>query len=561
MADGGWTLTAIYLAYALVSLPFLRSVWASLGADELVGIKPVLALFFIAFCAVALSAYLAPTTSATLSARLSNGIRCRTGLALSLLLALALIAPAVIASAVLDFFPNSGDEFAYFFQGGLFAKGELWAKAPPLGYTFVPYRTWIFGTKWLSQYPPGWPLMIAGALRAGLPAWSLNALIGAASAATLMSPLWGFKNRVTWFVVVALYVLTPFYLLNAASFHSHMVSALLVLLVCVCCLKYQRDRRAAALIACGALLGLIGLTRYYTFILVLPALCYWLFIENHGRRLRIVVALLLGGLPFLGLLMTYQYLVTGNPLQSTYALIANKDSFLSFTSRAVAVGVNLTAYRFEELGIWTSPIVVPVYLFCILSKLKSRSIAFYDLVFPAFVAGYVFFPDLGGNRYGPRYYFDSFPLMLVTIVSAAPHAAEWARRLWNRPLAVCAMQVSVIYILVELPFAFATYHRQVESREEPYHFASAQRLDKAVVVVETSSGDGFLAEDLVRNDEALKARILYARAGVTAGELRRALPGRSIWVYTRDDPESLARLESISSSTLDGTRLEPEKLP
>ena len=290
-ADGGWTLTAIYSVYILASLPFLRSVWKSLGADESVGMKPVLALFVIAFCAVALSAYLAPTASAILSARLLNCVRCRTGLALPLLLALAWVAAALIASAVLDFFPNSGDEFAYFFQAGLFAKGELWARAPPLGYTFVPYRTWILGAKWLSQYPPGWPLTMAAALRAGIPVWSLNALIGAASAAALMSPLWRFQNRVTRFVVGALYVLTPFYLLNAASFHSHMMSALLVLLVCVCCLKYQRDHRAASLIACGALLGLIGLTRYYTFILVLPALCYWLFIENHGRRLRIVVAL------------------------------------------------------------------------------------------------------------------------------------------------------------------------------------------------------------------------------------------------------------------------------
>ena len=202
--DAGWTLAAIYAAYVVVSLPMQQEVWVTLASGD-AGLgklnKTALALFVVTFGAVALAAYLAPATSEELSRRLSEWLRRRVGLALSLLLTTAIVAPVAVAYAVLDCFPNSGDEFAYYFQAGLFAKGQLWAEAPPLGYTFVPYRTWIIGDKWLSQYPPGWPVAMAAALLTGIPAWSLNALMGVASAAGLMSPLWRYPDRAGALVV------------------------------------------------------------------------------------------------------------------------------------------------------------------------------------------------------------------------------------------------------------------------------------------------------------------------------------------------------------------------
>ena len=344
-----------------------------------------------------------------------------------------------------------------------------------------------------------------------------------------------------------LYVLTPFYVLNAASFHSHMLSALLILALCLCCLWYERNRRLAALVASGGLLGLIGMTRYFSLVLILPALCYWLLVENRRSRFRIVAGMALAALPFVGLLMAYHYLVTGSPLRSTYALIPVQDTFGSFSPRDALEGAKLTIDRIEDLGIWASPVLLPVYLVCIASKLRSRSIAFYDLMFPAFVVGYVLLPTLGGNRYGPRYYFDAFPLMLATIMSAAPHAAAWARRFCNRPIAIHAALVSAVYLLTCLPFALGAYHRQVQSRQEPFRFAMARELADAIVIVRNSSGRGLLAADLARNDPGLQAPVLYARTGATpeiaAQQLRRVFPDRSIWIYERHDPEQVGRLE------------------
>ena len=492
-----------------------------------------LGLIAAALTALALAAYVTPTATERASTWLASWVRSKRGLTLVLLVVCAALVPGIIAYGVLDRFQNSGDEYAYFFQAEQFAKGHLWAKAPPLGDSFIPYRTWIIGDKWLSQYPPGWPLVLSMAMLAGIPAWTVNAVLGAGSAASLVSPLWNFKDRSLSFVVVALYLGTTFYLLNAASLYSHMLPALLILLVCLACLWYQRDRKTPALVACGVLLGLIGLTRYFSLALLLPALAYWMFVENRSGRIRMLAVVALAGLPFLAWLLAYQYWITGNPLHNTYSLISAHDVFLSFKPDDVLEGAQLTLYRFAELSVWGSPLLVPAYLVCLVSKVAGRSLRFYDLIFPCFVVGYVFFADLGGNRYGPRYYFDSFPLMLVTIVSAVPQVTSWVAGTTRRALVTGAVAISGLYLLIALPFAVKDYHAQVVTREEPYRLAAARGLANAIVILKTSSGSGLLGPDLARNEPGLHAAVLYARPEVPIPQLRREFPDRSIWMYAK----------------------------
>jgi hypothetical protein len=509
-------------------------------ADRPVSGTLLLGLFVASFAALALSTCITPTASEKVAALLSDWMLPGRRVALALLVASAALVPTIVAWGVLDRFPNSGDEYAYLFQAEQFAKGHLWAQAPPLGDSFVAYRTWIIGDKWLSQYPPGWPLVLATAIIAGVPTWSVNAVLGAGGVASLVSPLWHFKDRAILFAGAALYLLTAFYILNAASFFSHTLSALLILLVCLTCLWYQRDRRVVALVTCGALLGLIGLTRYFSLVLLFPALAYWLFVENRSGRLRMIVVMILAGLPFLACLMAYQYWVTGSPLRDTYSLITADpdDVTLSLKPHAVIYGAQLTLYRLAELSIWTSPLLLPAYLVCFLSKAKSRSLAFYDLIFPCFILGYVFFPDLGGNRYGPRYYFDAFPLMIVTIVSSKSQLASFAKGLNLRVLAMNAIAISAVYLLTSLPFAFKDYHAQVVMREEPYRLAAARQLENAIVVIESPSGRGLEGDDLARNEADLEAPVLYARSEASMSELRRRFPQRSIWRYEREQGKS-----------------------
>ncbi|MBV8974935.1 MAG: hypothetical protein JOY74_07425, partial [Sinobacteraceae bacterium] len=271
------------------------------------------------------------------------------------------------------------------------------------------------------------------------------------------------------------------------------------------------------------------------------------------NRLRIISALILSGAPFLAALLVYQYWVTGNPLRSTYSLITTADVVVSMKPENLLEGAWEMRHRFAELGLWTCPLLLPAYVLCLLSKLRTRRLAFYDLVFPSFVLGYIFFADLGHNRYGPRYYFDAFPLMLVTILSSARGAAaeEWPASL--RRWVVGAVLLSGVYIACALPFAYDAFRRQVNQREEPYRLAASLGLDDAIVIIEHASGPGLIPTDLARNDVRLQNRVLYARAGSTVEELHRWSPARSIWIYRGHGRLERAALPQPDSSGSGGS--------
>lgn len=548
--DTPWTLAFLYGAVLALSLPLQQRIWFALAMDSsarlLTVLSPLIALSTLMLASAPMGAWLAPRTSEALADKLARYIRhLRTrAVAFSIVIA-ALMAALGVAYFVLDAFPNSGDEYAYLFQARQFAHGRLWAQAPPLGYTFVAYRTWLLGGKWLSQYPPGWPLALAVAIAAGIPTWIVNPLWGAAGVAGLTARSWRFASGNMVLLALVLYLLTPFFLLNAGSFHSHMFSACLIVLLCLCCLGYLQKRRYWLLLAAGALIGLIAITRYFSFILLIPALLYWYFAELRRDRLRTLLIVGLGVLPFLVLLLAYQYFVTGDPLRSTYALITDKDASLSIAPADLFYGMEATVYHLVELCVWASPVFPVIYLLCLILKLRARSLQFYDLIFPTFVLGFIFFPSLGGNRYGPRYYFEAFPLMLATVLSVAPQVAAWARRWWERPLALHAAASTALYLIVALPLALSAYHAQVERREEPYRLAASQRLRNAVVIVESTSGGGLLAEDLARNEQTLDAPVLYARKGSDAATIVRSLPARTVWVYRRADPDAPGELTRV----------------
>jgi hypothetical protein len=493
----------------------------------------LLGLLATPFLAASVCARLTPRTMARLAEGAADWLRTRGDQVWRLMLLLSLLLPLLAGFLVLDRFANSGDEYAYLFQAQQFVHGHLWARAPPLGDTFVAYRTWVIGHKWLSQYPPGWPMVLALAIFAGIPAWSVNAGLGALGVAALRARSWDFANRTLTLTLVALYVLSPFFVLNSASYFSHTWAALLVLLVTLSCLWYERSGTATALVACGALLGLLGLTRYFSVVLLLPALAWWLLTKSRHHRARIIGIIAACGIPFLAVLLLYQYRVTGSPLRSTYALITNPDVFLSLKPRDVATGIGLTVRRLVDLGLWTSPLLPALYAWCLLSKLRSRSIAFYDLIFPCFVLGYVFFPDMGGNRYGPRYYFDAFPLMLVTILSARA-ALVSAQSQLLRPWVAGVLLVSAVCTVCALPFACHAFRNQVIQREEPYRLVATQGLGVshgAIVVLRTPSGRGMPADDLARNDTGLRNPVLYARPGSSVVALHQWAPARDIWFY------------------------------
>ena len=478
--------------------------------------------------------------------RIASYIERRTIWLTAFTVAAAVLLPLLVAWFVLDRFPNSGDEFSYLFQARTFAEFRLWQEPPILGSDLIPDRTWIFENKWISHYPPGWPIVLSVGLLLGLPTWMMNPILGGGSVAAIIALCRRVGDRSATVIAAALYTLMPFYVMNAASYFSHVLSSLLILVLCLCLPPDGEIAPRRDLIAAGAIIGMLAMTRYFDVLPLLPALAFWLVMQRRAAWPRIIGLMAVGFIPFLGLLMIYQDLILGSPFRSTYFLLGPAVILVSLEPSYIKIGAKMVATRMAELALWTSPILLIAYSACLLLKLKDRKLAYYDMIFPSFVLAYVTLPTLGFNRYGPRFYFDAFPLLIVTIVSALPSVTARLDRRIGRAMLPIASVACLLYPFGTWPLVLAGFRREVWLREEPFRLVAQATLANAVVIQDTESGLGLSPEDLVRNPPSMDAAVVYARSGTDIDALRRAFPERSIWRYSRPDPTQPGQLVRVT---------------
>jgi hypothetical protein len=82
-----------------------------------------------------------------------------------------------VAGSLFQRMPHCIDEVDYLFQARIFAQGNLWAPLPPLPDFFHFINLIQADGKWFSQYPPGWPALLALGVIVHAP-WIVNPLLG-----------------------------------------------------------------------------------------------------------------------------------------------------------------------------------------------------------------------------------------------------------------------------------------------------------------------------------------------------------------------------------------------
>jgi hypothetical protein len=165
-----------------------------------------------------------------------------------------------------------------------------------------------------------------------------------------------------------------------------------------------------------------------------------------------------------------------------------------------------------------------------------RQLSFLDFIFPACVLVYLLVPFDGGAQYGPRYYFEGFPFLVLTVVSALgpvmrdvtrPRRTGFAVSLMVAHGATCIAAAVVLGMFLRLI---------VDQRMDVYDQVRAARLDNAVVVLHsgTSPLRPMWPQDLTRNGIAINGPVLYVRdIPDQLDELRRLMPERRFYRYTR----------------------------
>jgi 4-amino-4-deoxy-L-arabinose transferase-like glycosyltransferase len=403
----------------------------------------------------------------------------------ALLLAVGTVLLAIWVSVnIFDRLPHVEDEVAFVFQARTFAEGEIVAEPPERPEFFrIPFVI-VRGDMWFGKYPPGYPLVLAAGVLAGVP-WLVNPLLGGVAVLLVFVVGRRLYDAPTALGAAALLAISPFLMLQAGSMMSHVAALVWTLLALLAFEAVVRRGAAWPAVGCGAALGMLALTRSLTAAGIGLPIGIWLLamIVRDRRNLRLAGCVAGGALPFVIALLAYNWYTTGSPFQTGYELWWDWDR-IGF-GEGISRDRNYTLYEAWDnmksnvgdlsmyLYGWPARLsVVPAVFAAALAVYRAvvwwrrprrrrgaveRNANLWDLFLAGTVASLIcvhliYWTD--GQMYGPRYYFEIIgALALLTsrgLIQAATVLSERIGRAGLSRATAQATALSAILVVVTL---------------------------------------------------------------------------------------------------------------
>jgi hypothetical protein len=477
--------------------------------------------------------------------------------ALAIMLA-SFVLQLCVSYGVFRGFPFCMDEYGYWYQAELFARGSTHLTAPddalsPLKELYV---VWHDG-KVFSKYPPGFSLVLSLGSLIGAPA-AVNPTIAAITTLLLYIATLRLVGRPYAIAAQLLLATSPFFVAYGASYFAHSLTLLLVLVVSVV-LTWPTPPTPRRWLAIGGVLGA------FVWVRPLDALCAALFVmivvvRMLGWRRAFVAGLQAIG-PFIALvlaLMAYNDHLSGRFALSTYPvldaefrLVAAED--LGFFENAGAIAdeyVRRLVLQGEVLWgryfLWPAGVVVPILaLGAIVFRAGERR---WRIALAAHFVIVVLLYNFHGMQssiptwpqYGARYWFSGFGAILLLAAMSMQGIVRRVRdheRIpanWRTPRTghVLVGLVVGIQIAAGIPL-FHEYARRFDVVFAIQRDIAATCPGKRVVVLDLPQRpllpDFVRAADLRRNPFLDGDRLFVGREPSAA--MMRALPGYTTCRY------------------------------
>jgi 4-amino-4-deoxy-L-arabinose transferase-like glycosyltransferase len=359
--------------------------------------------------------------------------------------------------------PHVPDELSYIFQAKLFASFDVSASPPPVDGafdSFSPPLIPVADGRWASAYPFGHPLLLTAGVWAGA-IWIVPPLLGALSVVGLFAlgrKLYGVR---TGLLAAVLLASSPFFLMISGSFMSH-TSAMFYLLCSMLCLAYGERRPALMWCLAGVFFGLLFNTRPLTALgLMTPfglAMLATAAVSDDRRMAALRLgSFAVGGLMMVGAYLAYNYGTGGDALQNgyqrpfpvaatldcAYQSCGSLDEGVGFSGRhSVSAGIQNQQVQIALLLLvangWPVAVGLSFALLPFLLGTRRWTDWFLLVCILSVVAAWAFFEGTG-IMYGPRYWYEALPLLMLLTARGAERAAEflnqvvvWLRTRWPR---------------------------------------------------------------------------------------------------------------------------------
>jgi hypothetical protein len=429
---------------------------------------------------------------------------------------------ALFAAIPLERFPHSGDEYAYVYQARTFLAGRLTNPPAPDPVAYEQVHIISTPARMYSKYPPGWPVLLAAGeaarvgflvnpLLAGLTLWVAFRLVRRVAGDTLAMAF------------LLLLASNGFFLLNGATFFSHPMVGLALVLGLDALRRYHEVPRARHALAAGAWLGAILLARPQDGLVVGAAFAAAgiTLIRQAPRASRLAHGLstLIGPGLALGALLLYNRATTGDPLLFGHLARNATDRPAWEPLGMVLSSVN----RLQEYVVLASAGLAALLLRrrtpgSVDDRLSARMLAFVALIVVLYWVGYASYtqPD-GPPRFGPRYLY---PAHILTFFLAATALVRGLRPSALRPLLILVVTAQLVQTGVMVDSAHKTVHAATGPQRAAKVLADAIAPNHAMVLVEGPAGS-VPAFDLIRNDVDYTNPVAFVNRAPQTGAMDR----------------------------------------
>jgi hypothetical protein len=438
----------------------------------------------------------------------------------------------LVARESLQQFPNSSDEYVYLYQASTISKGKLWETShdlkDPFYFNHIKQKDGIS----VGRFPPGWPAILSIAYYFGFPAYLINPVLGLIALALFYNfAKRYFGTRVAMWSLLTL-AISSFFIFNSASYFSH-TSCLLFTVIFVDAIYLYRDtRKVMAALCAGFFLGMIAITRYYTALLIFVPFLISLMYEFKLKSFTLFAWMCIGSIPCLSFLFWYNYSITGDSLLPVTMWGYDAEGLGFVQGHTMLTGIEHLIRRTLMFLYWCSPGLLILYIIFLARKVSLKNEILThpeDYIFATLVIGYFFYHEIGGNQYGPRFYFEGLPFLILFVVrSVFQLRINWALAL---------MVAGILYAAVKMPFIADREEKIITERKDLYDLVEQTKISNAVVFVSSPTGvkRPMPAGDLTRNDPYFQNDVLYVRdLGPNNKLVMEYYPDRRFYRYRRD---------------------------
>ena len=317
-------------------------------------------------------------------------------------------------------FPYSVNEYSYLYQAKILSKSKLFIEVSEVFRPFKETYMVLKDGKLFSQYPPGFPLILAIGVVLNVPGL-INPLIAILTSLVMYCFVQSILNKKYALLASLLMSTTPYFLAYSASYYSHSTALLMTVLIFFILRKYETSSHTIFLCLYGLVSGYSFITRPVdSFCVIVPTFVYLVYILYKNRQLaKVGYFVLMFGLVFSAFII-HNYLLTNTISVAVYPVV--KGAFRIVDEHAQGFVENLYSISIDYLknGGRIIPLFLGKYLLiqvgllipflAIFGFFNFKSIWKWILLsnFALLILTYNFHYGFAWPEYGTRYYYSGY---------------------------------------------------------------------------------------------------------------------------------------------------------